>query len=377
MIDIEALKEGISTPSLIVDKNTLQKNINKMSIFAKNNNISIRPHAKSHKIPLISKLQIREGAIGICVATLFEAEIMVKNNIHGILLTAPITNKNDQNRLKLILQKSKQFSLVIDNVYSINYLTKICSKNNLKCNVLIDCDIMSIGKNKIGRTGARNIQEILKLSQLVQNSSFLNYMGICAYAGDLQHINAFNSRHNEAKIRYQYLKKIIDNLESKNLKPKIISGGGTGSHYMDTLSSLFTELQPGSYIFGDVEYDNVDIYKSGNPYKPSLFVASSVISRINEKKFIINAGLKAFSTDSKYLPKPSGNLPIGTQYNFMGDEHGLISLPAKSKKSLKLGETILIQPPHCDPTINLYDQCNIYDKKKTITQKSHYRDIKD
>ena len=69
MIDIEALKEGISTPSLIVDKNTLQKNINKMSIFAKNNNISIRPHAKSHKIPLISKLQIREGAIGICVAT--------------------------------------------------------------------------------------------------------------------------------------------------------------------------------------------------------------------------------------------------------------------------------------------------------------------
>ena len=120
---------------------------------------------------------------------------------------------------------------------------------------------MSIGKNKIGRTGARNIQEILKLSQLVQSSNFLNYKGICAYAGDLQHINAFNSRHNEAKIRYQYLKKIIDNLESKNLKPKIISGGGTGSHYMDTLSSLFTELQPGSYIFGDVEYDNVDIYK--------------------------------------------------------------------------------------------------------------------
>ena len=43
----------IHTPALIIDNNCLVKNIKTMSRYAKNNNISIRPHAKSHKISYI------------------------------------------------------------------------------------------------------------------------------------------------------------------------------------------------------------------------------------------------------------------------------------------------------------------------------------
>jgi len=355
----------IHTPSLIVDKKCLIKNIQTMSKFASKNSINIRPHAKSHKMSSIAKLQLENGAIGICVATLYEAEVMVKNKIKGVLLTTPITNKHDKERLKHIIESSKSFMMIIDNIISIKYLESISKnlKNNI--NLLIDCDIMKIGSNKISRTGVGNIKEIINIANQINKNNNLNYMGITAYAGDIQHINNYQKRKIETTFRHDYLNKIINSLNKTNLSPKIISGGGTGSHEIDAKSKLYTELQPGSYIYSDAEYDKVSIYESKfNPYKPGLFIATSIISIINKKSFIVDAGLKALSTDSHLLPVPSGKFLIGSKYNFMGDEHGKITLPNNCKKIPVLGETVFIQPAHCDPTVNLYNNCKVIKNNK-------------
>ena len=355
----------IHTPSLIIDKKCLIKNIQTMSKFASKNSINIRPHAKSHKMSRIAKLQLENGAIGICVATLYEAEVMVKNKIKGVLLTTPITNKHDKERLKHIIESSKSFMMIIDNIISIKYLESISKnlKNNI--NLLIDCDIMKIGSNKISRTGVGNIKEIINIANQINKNNNLNYMGITAYAGDIQHINNYQKRKIETTFRHDYLNKIINSLNKTNLSPKIISGGGTGSHEIDAKSKLYTELQPGSYIYSDAEYDKVSIYESKfNPYKPGLFIATSIISIINKKSFIVDAGLKALSTDSHLLPVPSGKFLIGSKYNFMGDEHGKITLPNNCKKIPVLGETVFIQPAHCDPTVNLYNNCKVIKNNK-------------
>ena len=355
----------INTPALLIDKSVLLDNIKIMSSYTQKNRINLRPHAKSHKISEIAKIQIKYGAIGICVATLYEAEVMSKNNIQGILITTPITNLNSEKRLSKLIKFSKNLMLIIDSSYGLNFLEKIAIKNKIKVNVLVDCDIMGIGTKKIRRTGAKNIKEIIRLASLTNNNKYLNYIGITAYAGDIQHINNYNKRKIETNIRHNYLNKIINKLKEENLSPEIISGGGTGSYDIDTNRKLFTELQVGSYVFNDVEYDNVNIYKSNeNPFKNGLFIASSVISIIDNYNYIIDAGLKALSTDSKYLPKPIGSLPKQTKYSFMGDEHGKITLPKNSRKRLKHGEIVIIQPSHCDPTVNLYDKCYLIEKDK-------------
>ena len=355
----------INTPALLIDKSVLLDNIKIMSSYTQKNRINLRPHAKSHKISEIAKIQIKYGAIGICVATLYEAEVMSKNNIQGILITTPITNLNSEKRLSKLIKFSKNLMLIIDSSYGLNFLEKIAIKNKIKVNVLVDCDIMGIGTKKIRRTGAKNIKEIIRLASLTNNNKYLNYIGITAYAGDIQHINNYNKRKIETNIRHNYLNKIINKLKEENLSPEIISGGGTGSYDIDTNRKLFTELQVGSYVFNDVEYDNVNIYKSNeNPFKTGLFIASSVISIIDNYNYIIDAGLKALSTDSKYLPKPIGSLPKQTKYSFMGDEHGKITLPKNSSKRLKHGEIVIIQPSHCDPTVNLYDKCYLIKKDK-------------
>lgn len=355
----------LNTPSLLIDKSVLLKNIKTMSDYTIKNKINLRPHAKSHKISEIAKMQIKHGAIGICVATLYEAEVMSKNNIENILITTPITNLNSENKLCKLIKSSKNIMLIIDSIYGLKFLEKIAIKIKKKINILVDCDIMGIGTNKIRRTGAKSIKEIVNLASLININEHLNYMGITAYAGDVQHINNYNERKIETTIRHNYLNKIINKLKKENLSPQIISGGGTGSYDIDTKSKLFTELQTGSYIFNDVEYDNVNTYKSNtNPFKSGLFIASSIISIIDDYNYIVDAGLKAFSTDSKYLPKPMGSLPKNSKYTFMGDEHGKITLPRESDKKLNYGEIIIIQPSHCDPTVNLYDKCYLIEKDK-------------
>ena len=355
----------LNTPSLLIDKSVLLKNIKTMSDYTIKNKINLRPHAKSHKISEIAKMQIKHGAIGICVATLYEAEVMSKNNIENILITTPITNLNSENKLCKLIKSSKNIMLIIDSIYGLKFLEKIAIKIKKKINILVDCDIMGIGTNKIRRTGAKSIKEIVNLASLININEHLNYMGITAYAGDVQHINNYNERKIETSIRHNYLNKIINKLKKENLSPQIISGGGTGSYDIDTKSKLFTELQTGSYIFNDVEYDNVNTYKSNtNPFKSGLFIASSIISIIDDYNYIVDAGLKAFSTDSKYLPKPMGSLPKNSKYTFMGDEHGKITLPRESNKKLNYGEIIIIQPSHCDPTVNLYDKCYLIEKDK-------------
>tara|TARA_Y100000814_G_scaffold134675_1_gene97594 strand:- start:1034 stop:2161 length:1128 start_codon:yes stop_codon:yes gene_type:complete len=355
----------LNTPSLLIDKSVLLKNIKTMSDYTIKNKINLRPHAKSHKISEIAKMQIKHGAIGICVATLYEAEVMSKNNIENILITTPITNLNSENKLCKLIKSSKNIMLIIDSIYGLKFLEKIAIKIKKKINILVDCDIMGIGTNKIRRTGAKSIKEIVNLASLININEHLNYMGITAYAGDVQHINNYNERKIETTIRHNYLNKVINKLKKENLSPQIISGGGTGSYDIDTKSKLFTELQTGSYIFNDVEYDNVNTYKSNtNPFKSGLFIASSIISIIDDYNYIVDAGLKAFSTDSKYLPKPMGSLPKNSKYTFMGDEHGKITLPRESNKKLNYGEIIIIQPSHCDPTVNLYDKCYLIEKDK-------------
>tara|TARA_B100000686_G_scaffold354963_1_gene468538 strand:- start:3278 stop:4414 length:1137 start_codon:yes stop_codon:yes gene_type:complete len=357
-----------STPSLILDIDKMKKNIIKMSKYCRDKNIKLRPHAKSHKMSKLAKMQIKYGASGICVATLHEAEIMAKEKIPGILLTSPLSNNFDKKRIINLIKNTKDFFLVIDNEFSIKYLTSICKSKNIKINILIDCDIMNIGINKISRTGAHSINEVINLAKIVKNNKFLKYNGITAYAGDVQHISEYNERNKEILFRNKYLKKIIESLNKESLTPNIVSGGGTGSHNIDIENKLYTEIQPGSYIFNDVEYDQVSMDKNNKKiFISSLFVVSTIISKINNSKYIVNAGLKAFSTDSEFFPKPVGkNIPQDTSYKFMGDEHGIIILPKNYKNTLTIGEKIYIQPSHCDPTINLYSKCNIISKRKLI-----------
>jgi 3-hydroxy-D-aspartate aldolase len=158
-----------------------------------------------------------------------------------------------------------------------------------------------------------------------------------------------------ARVEAQAVKlsALIDALRSQGMAPAIVTGSGTGSHWIDAALGLFTELQAGSYLFLDSCYGSVPVTPEGNPFEPSLFVAASVVSANRPGRVIVNAGYKAFATDSGN-PKPMRNAPPGATYRYMGDEHGAVEFEAAANPAL--GATIELLTSHCDPTVNLHHQ---------------------
>ena len=59
----------------------------------------LRPHAKAHKCVEVAKRQIAAGAIGVCAATVPEAELMVRAGIPGVLLTSPLADPRKMARI--------------------------------------------------------------------------------------------------------------------------------------------------------------------------------------------------------------------------------------------------------------------------------------
>src|SRR5690606_37062688 len=118
---------------------------------------------------------------------------------------------------------------------------------------------------------------------------------------------------------------------------------------------LFTESQAGSYIFMDVEYNDVQLFENqGNPYKTSLLLRTSVVNNKRPGQLTINAGFKSFATDGP-LPLIYEPAHPENRYELYGDEFGRIVLHDEDATPYSVGDYIDLVTPHCDPTINLHD----------------------
>lgn len=95
---------------------------------------------------------------------------------------------------------------------------------------------------------------------------------------------------------------------------------------------------------------SIDLPPEAPRFAPSLFVAASVVSVTRPGRVIVNAGFKAFATDSG-MPVPVRGVPPGACYSFMGDEHGAVDFDGEPPA---LGATVEFIASHCDPTVNLY-----------------------
>ena len=76
----------LDTPVLVVDLPRMERNVRRMAEFARTCGVNLRPHVKTHKIPALAHLQLADGAAGITVAKLGEAEVMADAGITDILV---------------------------------------------------------------------------------------------------------------------------------------------------------------------------------------------------------------------------------------------------------------------------------------------------
>jgi len=342
----------LQTPALVLDLDAFERNLARMIAHARSSKLGIRPHAKTHKSVEIAKRQMEVGAEGICVAKLGEAEALAAGGIDSILITSPVVTDAGIARAAALNTRMRDLIVVCDNVETVAKLDaamQTASRKKLK--TLIDID-PGLGRTGIKPSGAT------KVVAAVASARYLEYAGLQCYAGQVQHLESPNERREKSLSALKELGGLRDALAKDGLTPAIISGGGTGTFDIDPDAHVLTELQVGSYIFMDRQYNDV-WEKPGDrpPFETSLFVQTTVISANRPGLATTDAGYKAFATDAG-PPLIAHGAPTGATYFFFGDEQGGITYP-KDGGALKVGDVVTCVVPHCDPTVNLYDTYHV------------------
>lgn len=342
-------RHRLDTPALVIDVEAMTQNIAQMAAHARAAGVALRPHAKTHKSVRIARLQIEAGAIGICCVTLGEAEVMVQNGLPGVLITSPQVTASKIARLMALNALPHQgLSVVIDHPENLAALNAAALAARKPLDVLVD---FSAGHD---RTGCAEEQDLRALVRAALDAPGLRFRGIQSYSGNLQHIAARAERRARAAAQRERLRAIIERLRDDGIEVPIVTGAGTGTFDLDPEGGVFTELQVGSYLFMDVDYQHaVRDGRKAPFFATSLFVATSVVSVNVPGYATTDAGLKCFATDGP-APEPASGAPPGSRYEFFGDEHGKLILPPGAPRP-QLGAIIECVTPHCDPTVNLHD----------------------
>ena len=343
----------LTTPAMVLDLAAFDQNIEAYQNHINLHGLRARPHAKSHKCAEIARRQIAAGAVGVCTASLHEAEAMVGRGINNILITSPVLGAGKLDRLMQLLERGAEIAVVVDDQEHAASMEAAAHQSGHVLDVLIDVDL------GMGRTGISNIESALQLVNAVCDAEGISYRGIQAYSGRVQHIKEFAERNDVYSGQLRFLSMLIAALDKRGLKPATVTGGGTGTLALDCRDGILTEHQAGSYIFMDVEYGEVTLRANDADaaFATSLFLHSTVISKNVPGRVTIDAGLKSFATDGP-LPLVSAGAPVGTTYSFFGDEHGCLTFPTPTD-CLPLGSIVAFVTPHCDPTINLHDYLHI------------------
>ena len=338
----------IQTPCLILDLDALERNVKKMGDYAKDHGMRHRSHGKMHKSVDVQKLQEEMGgAIGVCCQKVSEAEVFVRGGIKDVLVSNQVREPAKLERLANLPKMGSVITVCVDDIDNVAELSAAATKagTELNCYIEIDCGA--------GRCGVTTTEAVVEIAKAIDAADNIHFTGIQAYQGAMQHMDSYSDRKAKTQVAIDQVQDAVDALTEIGLKPKFVSGGGTGSYYFESNSGVFNELQCGSYAFMDADYGRI-LDEDGKridagEWENALFLLTSVMSHAKADKAIVDAGLKAQSVDSG-LPFIYGRDDV--EYVKCSDEHGVVSDP---NGVLKVNEKLKLVPGHCDPTCNVHD----------------------
>lgn len=344
--DIGIAVDDVDTPALLVDLDALERNLARMADAAKAGGVALRPHAKTHKDPVIAHMQIARGAVGVCCQKVAEAEVMVNGGVGDVLVANEIVGAQKLRRLAALARRAT-ISVCVDDPSQVAALEEAAAEAKAPLGVLVE---INVGGN---RAGVGPGEPAVALARRVAAASSLRFRGLQAYYGAAQHMREDGERRAAIASAVAAVGETRALLKRGGLPCDVITGGGTGTYPLEANSGIYTEIQPGSYVFMDVDYarNRRADGSSFADFEQSLFVLTTVMSRVSPERAMVDAGLKALGTDSG-MPVVDGRPDL--TYARAADEHGRLELAADARP-LRLGDKLRLVPGHCDPTVNLHD----------------------
>jgi len=353
----------IDTPAVVIDLKKVEANLVKFQKYATENNIILRPHIKTHKIPRLARMQEQFGAKGICCATLGEAELMAANGITDIFIAYTIVGKE---KIERFLALGRQIRVIcgIDSLVGAQEISDMAIAHKQKAEVRIEID------SGFQRAGVQS-ENVVEFARKVVAMPGLNLTGIFTFKSSTLQGKQVLDFKACAKEEGKILKGISNSLVANGIAITEVSGGSTPTGKYVAQCEGITELRAGTYIFNDRPKL---IQGIATVDECAARVKVTVVSTPTPNRAIIDGGSKIFSGDGKIDSPPLhmhgyGHI-VGHEnlvFDHMNEEHGII-VSKEGPTNLKVYDTLYIIPNHICTTMNLCNFVYIQEKDGTFTK---------
>lgn len=331
----EKIARDYGTPAVVIDMAWVERNIARVQAACDGAGVANRPHIKTHKSPLLARLQRDAGATGITCQKLGEAEVMADGGLDDILISYNLLGEEKLRRLGALLARVN-VTVAADNAVVVAGLPLAAKLSGRRLPVVIECDT---GR---ARAGVATAAEAVALAGDIAAREGLEFAGFLFYPTE-----------NGWSAAQRFLDEAAAGVRSLGLAPRIVSTGGTPN--LKNLGKLTgaTEHRPGTYIYNDRMQVAAGVASWDDC---ALQVYATVVSRAAPGRGILDAGAKVLTADLGGLDG-HGFIPDHPEARIarLAEEHGFLDLSACATPPA-IGDVVRIVPNHVCVVVNMVDE---------------------
>jgi D-serine deaminase-like pyridoxal phosphate-dependent protein len=340
----------LETPHLLIDGAKMDRNIEKMAGIARERGVKLRPHVKTHKIPMIARRQLESGAAGITVAKV--SEVMADGGIRDIFIAYPLVTESKIRRAVRLSRGGVRLVVGVDSLEEGRRLSRVAALEDHELEVRLEVDT---GLRRTGVPFDRAVElaaEIMVLEKL-RLSGIYTYRG--AVLGDgVPTLELKQAGLEEGKLMVS----VADRMRDRGIEVEEVSLGSTPTAgYVGEVEGV-TEIRPGTYVFYDRMQARLGVCSLE---ECAATVVATVVSRPSENLAIIDGGSKTFATDVQPGTKPLNLEGFGHVVGYpdavlerLTEEHGMLRV--SEDHDLRIGDIVQIIPNHVCSTVNLHNE---------------------
>ncbi len=335
----------LPTPCLLVDVDRLETNIRTLADFARSVGRAVRPHAKTHKSHWVAERQIAHGAVGLTVATPWEAEVFAPLGA-GLFLARSVAGAPSIRRLVSLKRAGGDLILSTDSVDGARELSAAFDAAGLQAPVRIEIDVGQ------ARCGVRP-EQARALAREIDGLAGLRLEGVFTHEGHVYSVEGPDALPAFAQRVANLMAGVAADLTADGHGPLTVSVGATPSRYEIAKLEGITELRPGSYVY----YDRTHVLLgAADESDCAATILTTVISVPNPGQAVVDAGRKALGSDG-IARECVGVLPDQPRADFRraSEEHGLIDWP-EDEPPPRVGDRFRVIPFHVCTAVNLPDE---------------------
>ena len=347
--------ESLRTPAVLIDRARALRNLDRMQAAADARGIRLRPHAKTHKSPLIARWQIERGAIGICCAKLGEAEVFAAAAVADIRLPYPL-NPVNADRVIALLDRTR-LSFIVDHPRVAAEWSDAMVRARQQVDVLVKVDV---GFHRCGIDPAP--PQAVAMIRAVSQLPGLRLRGLLSHAGHAYHAQSEDELGRMAKEEAATLRDLVERCRGDGIAIDEVSAGATPPARFSLQQDGFTEFRPGNYVY----FDRTQVALGAATLDDcALTVLARVVSKPAADRIIFDSGSKTLTNDGArgfsaapgfgVVLREDGTPDTDLLVERLSEEHATVKV-LSGATTLEPGDRVRIVPNHSCVVSNLVDQ---------------------